>query len=287
MESKNKNILAEIEKLYSELKSQEVKPEINHKAKILVFDIETSPMKSYHWGMWQQNINTDAIVDDWFVLSWAAKWLMEDETLSDVVTVKEVIEKDDLRVVTSLWKLLNEADIVIAHNGKKFDVKKINTRFFLHDMGLPSPFKVVDTLQQVRAVMSLPSNRLDYIGKTTGLGGKLEHTGLKLWLDCLEGDKEALELMDTYCKRDVKLLEDVYLKLRPYMKSHPNLGIYVTEDMSVCPVCSSKDLTEKGEYYTTTRKYKQYQCNSCKSWSASKTAEDKTNNLDNKVISNK
>lgn len=280
---KDRNILAEIQELYAKLEKNKVK----HTAKILVFDIETSPMKSYHWGMWQQNINTDAIVDDWFVISWAAKWLLEDEEISQVLSKEEVLNKDDSRIVKGLWEMLNEADIVIAHNGKKFDVKKINTRFFLQDMFLPSPYKVIDTLQQVRGVMSLPSNRLDFIGKITDLGGKMEHTGLKLWLDCLEGDESALKMMDDYCKRDVKLLEDVYLKLRPYMKNHPNLGIYVQEDLSVCPSCASTDLTEKGFNYTTSRKYKSSQCNSCGAWCASKVAETKENNLVNKTISNK
>jgi DNA polymerase elongation subunit (family B) len=279
-----KELLEKIEKLHKELKELQAKPK--HKAKILVFDIETSLMKSYHFGMWQQDIATDAIIDDWFVLGWSAKWLLEDEIMSDIVTPTEALQNDDRRVLLSLHKLLNEADIVVAHNGKKFDIKKISARFFVQGIKLPSPYKVIDTLQQVKSAMSLTSNRLDYICKIKFGEGKLSHTGLKLWIDCKEGKEEALKLMDEYCQKDVKLLEDFYLELRPYMTSHPNLGMYVEEDLSVCPTCASEDLNWDGEYHTTNLSYNRFQCNDCGSWGASSTRNPKKNQITNKKAKN-
>lgn len=266
----SKEISVKIDKIYKSLAEKPL-----HKAKVLVFDIETSPIKAYTWGVWQQNIQAKAIIDDWFVISWSAKWLFDNEVLSDVVTPDEATTGDDKRVVESLFKLLDEADIVIAHNGKRFDVRKINARFYMHDMKLPSPYKVIDTLQQIKGAMALNFNRLDYIGEVKGFGGKLEHSGLQLWIDCLKGDEKALNDMDEYCKRDVLLLEEVYLDLRPYMRNHPNLALYCDTDISVCPTCSSSDLKWEGTYKTTANEYEQFQCNGCGSWGASKTKKDK------------
>lgn len=275
--------ITELTQAYEKIKSLEK----NHKAKILVFDIETSLMKSYHWGIWEQNINQKAIIDDWFVISWSAKWLLEDDIMSDVLTPKEAIEKNDKRVVSSLYDLLNEADIVIAHNGKKFDIKKINARFFLYDMGLPSPVKVIDTLQQIRSVMALTSNRLDYIAKFKGLEGKLSHTGIELWIDSMAGDKEALDLMDKYCKQDVQALEDVYMVLRPYMKNHPNVGLFIDKDVTACHTCGSEDLIWDGVYTTNYNSYDKYQCGNCKTWGASRKNNGTGNKLVTKPINGK
>lgn len=282
-----KDTLKKITKLTNMFKKLEEQKQENkkHKAKILVFDIETSPIKSYHWGIWQQNINTSAIIDDWFVISWAAKWLLEDEVISGVLTSKEIKKKDDERIVKGLWQLLNEADIVVAHNGKKFDIKKINTRFFYHDMGLPSPVKVIDTLQQVRSAMKLTSNRLDFIAKFKGFEGKIS-TNFQLWIDCMEGKKKALKQMDKYCRKDVLELESVYLTLRPYMTSHPNIGMYVENDVTSCHTCGSDDLTLDGAYTTTYKSYDRFKCNNCGSWGASRTSNGKGNKLTTKKIKN-
>ena len=47
--------------------------------KILCFDIETLPLESYTWGLFDQNVGLNQIKTDWAALSIAAKWLGEDE----------------------------------------------------------------------------------------------------------------------------------------------------------------------------------------------------------------
>jgi hypothetical protein len=66
--------------------------------------------------------------------------------------------------------------------------------------------------------------------------------------------------METYNKRDVDLLESVYLKMRPWIKSHPNIGLFVESDEPICPVCGSNNLKWKGHYHTMTGKYKTFRC---------------------------
>ncbi|BAQ92511.1 DNA polymerase I [uncultured Mediterranean phage uvMED] len=232
--------------------------------KVLLFDIETAPIQCYTWGIWQQNVNTDFIIKDWYVLCWSAKWLFEDKVISAKLTKKEIHEGDDKRIMQSLWQLLEEADVVIAHNLEKFDKKKSQTRFFKYEMGLPSPYQSIDTLQHLRKKFSINSNRLDYVAKDfLGIAGKME-TPKGLWLDCISGDMEALKVMVEYCEQDVRVLEDVYLKLRPYVQPHPNIGLIEDTDAPTCPCCGSHDLKPAGTYHTYVNKFDSFRCGNCK-----------------------
>lgn len=252
-----------------------VKPEpkeAKHNAKILVFDIETSPINAYVWSLWKQNVSTQAIIDDWFMLTWSAKWLFDDTIMSDRLTGKEALEKNDKRIVQSLRNLLDEADIVIAHNGQKFDIKKLNTRILMNDIKQYSPFQLIDTLLHARKQLAFSSNKLDYLGEQLGVGRKVQHSGLDLWIRCYNGEDDALIEMEEYNKGDVTLLEDVYLKLRSYIKPHPNLGLFISEDVEVCPACGSEELDFGGTYATTVNTYQAFTCKCCDSQGRSRKA---------------
>lgn len=235
------------------------------KAKILLFDIETAPITAYTWGIWNQNIGQDMILKDWFVLSWSAKWLFDDEIYNMSLTPKEIDRGDDKRIIKGIWQMLHEADVVVAHNLKKFDKKRVQTRFLKYDMGLPSPYNTVDTLLHARKQFAITSNRLDYIAsKFLGIEGKME-TPKGLWWDCMKGDKDAMKTMVEYCDKDVKVLEDVYLTLRPYIQPHPNIGLIDGGGVHCCPTCGGTDLKPFGTYRTYVNEFDVYSCNECKS----------------------
>ena len=233
----------------------------NKLPKILIFDIETAPMKSYIWARWNQNIHTDdQIISEWFMLTWSAKWLFNKTIYSAKLTSKEAKNQDDKRITKELWKLLDEADIVIAHNAERFDIPHINARFLINGLMPVSPFKVIDTLKVVKSQFKFSSNRLDSLAKYFGFEGKLS-TGFKLWADAIEGNKDALDEMSLYNDQDVILLEEVYLKLRPWIKGHPNLALYAESNDIGCGVCGSKKLTYMDKYYyTQTGKFETYRC---------------------------
>lgn len=239
-------------------------------AKILVFDIETAPINAYVWGLWNQNVGTNQIKSDWFMLCWSAKWLFEDKVHHDRLNSREVVKQDDKRISKSLWRLIDQADIVIAHNGDKFDIRKMNTRFILNGIKPPSPYQSIDTLKHARRRLSLSSNRLDYIAQVLGVGRKIDTGGFDLWDQSIKGNEEALKKMDEYCQRDVELLEEVYLELRPYIKPHPNIGLYIGDNLERCPSCGSENLEPRGYYYTYINQYDAFQCGNCDSWSRSR-----------------
>ncbi len=243
-------------------------------AKILSLDIETAPIKAVLWGMWQELRSIDSIREDWFILSYSAKWLGDKDVLYDsLVEYPDFYKKDsqnDRKLLLSLRDLLDEADIVIAHNGKKFDIPKINARFLKHGILPPSPYRMIDTLKVARSQFALTSNKLDYIARYLGLGKKIDTGGMDLWLGCLAGDPESWRLMVEYNIQDVILLEKVYLKLRPWIVNHPNLSLYDPSEQTTCPKCNSTNLQWRGYAYTTLGAYKRFQCISCGGWGRSK-----------------
>jgi transposase-like protein len=235
-------------------------------AKILLFDIETTPMEVFVWGLFgNKYIQHGNVIKDWNVLSWSAKWLFDSQVISDIQTPKEAKSRDDKRVLGGIWDLINQANVVIAHNGDKFDLKKLNTRFHMNGYLPPSPYQSIDTLKVAKRNFAFSSNRLDYLGQIMTNKGKIS-TNFKLWTDCLDGNKEALQKMLAYNEEDVRLLEEVYVELRPWVKSHPNVGVYMSGE--VCPTCGSDDIHTNGGYYTTNaNRYESYRCGGCGSLS--------------------
>ena len=232
-------------------------------AKILLFDIETAQMEVKVWQLKQHGfIQHHRIVKDWFILCWSAKWLYSNETIGECVTPKEAKKRDDLRIMIPMWKLLDEADIVIGHNVKKFDVGKINARFSDHGFtNPPLPYQIIDTLLQSRGTFNYSSHKLDFITGFLKLPQKLK-TEIELWDGCEAGKKEYLDRMFEYCNNDVVINEEVYLLERSWMKNHPNLPLYGDLNEERCSYCNSTNLQKiKGKYYVTPmNKYPLYRC---------------------------
>jgi len=231
--------------------------------KILLLDMETSFMEVRAWGLYKQRIPYTNIINDWFFLSWAAKWLFSAEVMSDVLTPKEAVNKNDKRICESLWDMIDQANIIIGHNCNRFDLPKINTRFYLNGLKPPMPYQTIDTLKVAQRNFSFSSNRLDYLGKLILDQGKIK-TDYDLWVRCMDGDKNALTEMERYNQQDVRLLEEIYVELRPWIKSHPNLAVLMDAKEQCCPNCGSFEFEEGEGYYTTPQnKYISIRCKSC------------------------
>lgn len=234
----------------------------DHPAKILVLDIETSPLLIYAWGIFKPRPTHNDIYQDWHLLSWAAKWLLDDQMYSDVLTSEEAKAHNDARICKSVWEKVDEADIIIAHNLDRFDGPKLNARFLLNGLKPPSPYRSLDTLKAARGAFAHTSNRLDYLEKLLGGEGKLENPK-GLWKDCFQGVPEALLQMEKYNCEDVYLLEDVYLFIRPWIKSHPNVGVYMFANESRCAICGGDSLHEESVHTTNAGMYRVFRCNDC------------------------
>lgn len=229
--------------------------------KILIFDIESAPMVVYAFSRWKQNISLNQTISESFLISWSAKWFMSTETMSDCLTPEEAIKKDDSRIVKSLWKLFDDADVLVAHNALQFDIPKANSRFIIHGLEQPSPYQVIDTLAVAKKYFGFSSNKLDALAGYFDIQTKLD-TDFTLWAKCMEGDKESLDYMQKYNLLDSEILEEVYIKLRPWVKAHPNASLYYDDDKQRCCSCGSTNVerVEDKFYYTSVGKYEVYRC---------------------------
>ena len=231
--------------------------------KILLLDIETSPLLVRSWGIWNVNIPHTSIVEDWFMLSWSAKWLFSAEIMSDVLTPREAVNKTDKRICQSIWKLLDEADVICGHNLSKFDAPRLTHRMLMNGIKPVMPYLEIDTLKIAKRHFAFVSNKLDFIARML-LGDQKIKTDHTLWERCLEGDGDALLEMETYNKKDVLLLEEVYCRFRPYMKSHPNLAVMMDAKEPCCPNCGSFEFEDGEGYYTTPQnRYVAVRCKEC------------------------
>ena len=106
----------------------------------------------------------------------------------------------------------------------------------------------------------MSSNKLDYLCKFLGINVKINTGGFELWERCIHGDEKALKSMDEYCRQDVVILEELYLKLRPYIHSHPNVGLYIDSNVTVCPNCGSDKLKWGNKYITPASKFYTARC---------------------------
>ena len=233
--------------------------------KVLVFDIETAPLKAFVWSMWQHGVGLSQVRDDWYVMSWSAKWLGDDEVFYDDIR-DSYAEEDDSELLRGIWKLLNEADAVITQNGKKFDVKKLNARFVIHGFQPPSSFKHIDTLQIAKRKFGFTSNKLEYMtDKLCKTYKKLKHgkfPGQELWNECLKGNMEAWEEMEEYNRYDVLSLEELYLIFRSWDNTHPNFSLYNNDEEVVCK-CGSHNIVKDGYTYTNLSRFQRYRCQDC------------------------
>lgn len=232
---------------------------------ILLLDIESTPNLSWVWDHYETTVIKH--VEEWSILCVAHMWLKD--KFPKVCSRDEVgSERNMLELV---WELLDTADVVVAHNGDKFDVKKLNARFIQYGLGPPSPFFTVDTLKVARQYFRFNQNGLDPLAQHLGLGKKVKHQGFELWEACMNDEPRAWTKMKRYAKQDVILLKQLYLRFLPWIQNHPN--VMVKNGGIGCPNCGSPKMQKRGVRHTRTMTYQQYLCRGCGKWSRARLAE--------------
>lgn len=234
--------------------------------KILLFDVETAPNIGYTWEKYETNVIE--FIKERYLLTFTAKWLGDSKLTTlglDDFPGYSKNKECDKELCIKLWEMIDEADVVIGHNSDSFDIKVMNTRFVVNGLLPPSPYRTVDTRKEARKRFGFSSNSLNDLCTLLGIGGKHPTGGFKLWKECMAGDSKAWKKMKKYNKIDVLLLEQLYLKLRPWMKTHPNTAI-LKEDRCACHICASTNTQRRGTIYNKVTKYQRIFCNDCGSW---------------------
>lgn len=230
----------------------------------LLYDLEISPILGWTYETWDARVIRVEKESQIMSLSW--KFLDE----PGVRNVNSSSTADDLQAVDTLWCLMDQADIVVAHNAKKFDNRVAFARFMAHDMTPPSPFKTVDTLLAARKYFRFPSNSLNNVCHALGLGEKPKTTHADLWHDCIMGDEKAWKKMVKYNNNDVVLLEKLYLTLRPYITNHPNVSVSKDDG---CPRCGGLNTEWRGYATTNISTFHRFVCRECGAWSRERLAD--------------
>lgn len=228
------------------------------KPKILLIDIESLPNIQYGYDLWNGS-KPDMIIKEKAIICFGYKWLGEGKA-KVISAVKPYL---DNVLCTKITEILNEADYVVAHFGDRFDLKFIRSRCIINGVPAPSFIPSLDTYKLAKRHFNFNANRLDYLGKLFGFGGKLK-TGWELWQKCAEGDKAAMRKMAEYNKRDVELLEKVFLHMLPHVESKLNHQLF--SDKVVCPHCGSDYIQRRGTVCLKTRKRQRLACMKCGTW---------------------
>jgi len=255
------------------------KPELCNKPRICFYDIETSLAKSYHFQQWKVNLSQKQKIQESHLLSHAWAW-GDGEVTGSILTREEMLAHDPERLVLECWSLLDNCDILVAHNGKRFDVKKVNSYFLQYGMPPPSPYRVIDTLLIAKQKFALPFNSLAYLAEFLNVEQKIDTGGVDLWIDCDKGKQEALDKMLEYNIGDIVTLRGVYNHLISWSNDGVNMALYNDHGAS-CPHCvSDKVKIIQGKYaHTVARKYQVYRCEDCGAVLRSNRKEGNGNSL--------
>jgi hypothetical protein len=225
--------------------------------RILILDIETQPITALVWGLFNQNISLNQIRDPGGILCVGLKYLGDKNAY-----LFSKWEHGYEGMITAVHSFLEEADAIITYNGNRFDLPKL--RGACAELGLtpPPPVNSIDVYTSVKK-LGLISNKLAFVGPFFKIGKKIETGGMELWTGVMDNDKNSQRKMEKYCVQDVRLLEQVYQRLLPYLARHPNIG----GGTGSCPTCGGHRLHKRGDRLTKLMRIGRLQCQDCGGWS--------------------
>lgn len=231
--------------------------------KILVLDIETAPAEVYAWNFFQTNIGIGMVIKPGYMLCWGARWHGTNKALFG-----SLHHDGREQMVKRIHALMSEADAIVTYNGKRFDIKHLHREMLMCGLTPPAPHHDIDLYHTVRSQFAFESKKLQYVAEALGIGSKVKHRGFDLWRDIIErDDPKAWAEMRRYCNQDVKLTDVLYVRLLPWIKSHPHIGLVTDVHDSRCGRCGSKDLVREGFQMTMVRRYQRFVCMACGGWS--------------------
>lgn len=230
------------------------------KPRILFLDIETAPNKAYVWGLFNQNISHEHVESSGYVLCWSAQWYGERE-----IVYSSNQHQSSKRMLAGIYRLLNQADIVVHFNGLKFDIPTLNKEFVQYGYKPPAPYKQLDIYRVCKYTFRFESNKLDAILKTFKIGEKVRHQGFSLWVGCMNGDAGCWNKMRRYNQHDVRSLVRLYQHILPWIEKHPVVS-FARGTKPACPNCGGERVQKRGVMVAISKLYTRFHCQGCGKW---------------------
>jgi uncharacterized protein YprB with RNaseH-like and TPR domain len=227
-------------------------------SKILIWDLETAGINA---------LNADFSV----IVNFGYKWLGEKD--AHVITIDQypnwfAAKKglNDKPLLEETLSIMEQADILVAHYGDRFDRPFFKGRCILNGLTPPPDTKTRDTWYIAYKNFKFSRNSLVHLADILGLNQKKHHKSCPdewpgWWLRTLAGDKTAIHEMAEYCRQDVQTLEQVYLRLQPYDNAHP----YIYEDRARCGVCGG-EIQYRGTAIALKNRFRRFVCKKCGRW---------------------
>ena len=180
---------------------------------------------------------------------------------------------EEERIVRIAWKLLDEADEVMAFNGDRFDDKVLIAAFMRFRMGMPSPYNTIDPFKMSK-VGRFVSHSLANLCRSLGIPGKAEITHSSTWRGVIDGDRKSKKLMKIYNDLDVVRMFDVFEIVFAYAKTKLKTNMSAFRNGAFCcPYCGSYSLQSRGAQTYGTGTFRWYYCNDCRRWPKERLAD--------------
>lgn len=234
--------------------------------KVLYIDIEVAPNIAAAWGIHEQRISYNDIIQEWFILS--VQWSWDNSKKVNKLSVldnkrgKKIT--DDSEIVRKISEIISEADEVVGHNIKQYDLKRINAKIIEHKLPPLRIPTIVDTLVWARQ-FGFTSRKLGDLCKKLGLENKLSHSP-GVFIRAAMGDRKAIQEIVEYGVGDIPTVRDLHLRLRPYATTVSNNNLYRGDGVKCCPKCGHEQFQARGFSVTITGKYQRFQCSGCGGW---------------------
>lgn len=222
--------------------------------KILAYDIEASGLNA----------------DFGIVLTFGSKFVGEGKV--EVLNILDYLDKsDDLikaekRILKDISIRMLSADVWLGHFSTYYDLPFLNTRLLYHNLPiLPPNYSQLDTWKIAKNRLKLRNNRLITIQEFLKLKDEKNAILPEQWIRAIGRHRPSMDYIVEHNRRDVLVLEEAYLRLRPLVLDHPNKGLI--DGHGGCGVCGSIKLQRRGFHVTRTRKFQRLQCQECGAWS--------------------
>lgn len=224
----------------------------NSKPRVMIMDIEATNLKA----------------DFGFVLCIAWKWSGEDKIYSVSIADAPSFKKDctnDKWIIEEFRKAAEQADAIVMHYGSVFDYPYLQARALAHGLPLLPKVPYIDTWRIARKGLALSSNRLASLSRLLGVEEKTPLSG-RIWVKATSGDAKSIKYIVEHCKQDVRVLEQVYDRIKGLRFDNPRLS------GDGCPTCGSYDIISRGRVRTTKQIMHKFSCNNCGHWFSRRNA---------------
>lgn len=214
--------------------------------KVLVYDIETTPVLAWIWRCGEQYVRHPQLHEDYNqtkIICITYRWMHQKKAKALVYDIKKQCDK---KILVEFSKLVGKADVVLGKNSARFDDKHINFRLFQNKLDpIPDWSKKCDDLERwMRRTFNMQSFALDYFAKLTTGAGKNDMC-MQDWIDIvLHKDRKKLKKMVDYGLKDADDTAELIERVQPYVKPKYNMAQHYGDIR--CTNCGSKNIHKNG-----------------------------------------